>query len=116
MSVCSIFFAKKDIPGAGGRRRAILNSPESHNLPVLVREGARTGNQQFGQARPVDERRHHQPDLGHISLWVRIDAARYSRYDLQGDERAGRLMISAEEKKLWLKILAHTCRGSGCDF
>ncbi len=38
------------------------------------------------------------PNLGHISLWARIDAARYSRYDLQGDERAGRLMISAEEK------------------
>ena len=64
MSVCSIFFLlKKDIPGARGCRRAILNSPESHNL-VFVRDGARTGNQQFGQARPVDERRRHRPQSG----------------------------------------------------
>ena len=64
MSVCSIFLLKKDIPGARGCRRAILNSPESHSLPVLVRDGARTGNQQFGQARPVDERRRHRPQFG----------------------------------------------------
>ena len=64
MGICSIFSLKRDFSGARECRCAILNSPESHNLSVHARDWARTGNQQFGKARPVDERRHHQPKSG----------------------------------------------------